>query len=360
MLVENLWFPRGLFPHAKTAKSCAQADRRETRFICYNCFMMFKNFKIKTKIIVGFLVINIPLLIIGFFAVQRIYQVPEKIDGAVQKSMDDLSKATRLSTVSQLIRYYDEFFTQSMRDYAYTQDRRWRDRYVSATTTGDALVAEAVNSGDERDKEIFARINDANMAMITMEEDAMHLVDNDRSSDAIKILESPEYAAQKEIYKNGLDEYAKLHDEKYEVAKYASAVALQNAATINKNTEKANITFLIVTFVFCFLGGLIMDIFFAFFVTKPLKDLEKTVKTIASGDESARSLIWSKDEIGEMAQALNQMADSLQKSKATVEEKVAERTSELEKLNAFMSDREVKMAELKKEIEELKKKQTNP
>ncbi|MCX6738763.1 MAG: HAMP domain-containing protein [Candidatus Parcubacteria bacterium] len=320
---------------------------------------MFKNLKIKTKIIIGFLLINIPLLLIGFFVIQKVYQSPEPIDGTIQKSMTDLSKATRLSTIAQSIRYYDEFFTQSMRDYAYTQDRKWRDRYVSDTTTGDALVTEAVNSGDAQDKEIFAKINDANMAMITMEEDAMLLVDNKRAPEAIKILESPEYAKQKEIYKNGLDEYAKLHNQEYEVAKYASDVALENATVINRNTEKANITFMVIAFGFCFLFGLIMDILFAFFVTKPLKELEKTVKTIASGDESARSLIWSKDEIGEMAQALNQMADNLQKSKANVEEKVAERTSELEKLNTFMSNREIKMAELKKEIEDLKKKQTN-
>ncbi len=46
----------------------------------------------------------------------------------------------------------------------------------------------------------------------------------------------------------------------------------------------------------------------------------------------------------------------LEKSKSNVERQVTERTAQLEKANKFMTDRELKMVELKKEIQELKNK----
>jgi len=53
---------------------------------------------------------------------------------------------------------------------------------------------------------------------------------------------------------------------------------------------------------------------------------------------------------------LEVLSNELTEQKNTVEQKVKDRTAELEKLNSFMSDRELKMVELKKEITNLKNK----
>lgn len=88
---------------------------------------------------------------------------------------------------------------------------------------------------------------------------------------------------------------------------------------------------------------------------KPLKVLVKTVEDISKGDLEKRAQINSGDEIQELSEVFNEMMEEIAKSKKEVDKKVEERTAELEKINRHMTKRELKMIDLKKENEELKK-----
>jgi len=79
------------------------------------------------------------------------------------------------------------------------------------------------------------------------------------------------------------------------------------------------------------------------------------VMKVAKRDFSARSMIDSNDEIGELTRNFNKMAKELDKSSLEIESKIKERTQRLEELNRHMVGREIKMLELKEEIEKLKK-----
>lgn len=65
-------------------------------------------------------------------------------------------------------------------------------------------------------------------------------------------------------------------------------------------------------------------------ITKPIRLLTTTAKSITGGDLSERAKIMSSDEIGILARAFNQMAESLVTAQTGLEEEVRERTSELE------------------------------
>ena len=73
---------------------------------------------------------------------------------------------------------------------------------------------------------------------------------------------------------------------------------------------------------------LVMAVFMALIiagsVSRPIKELTNTSKTVSAGDLTARARIAAKDEIGELAQSFNQMTDSLVEAKAVVEQKKAE------------------------------------
>ncbi len=122
-------------------------------------------------------------------------------------------------------------------------------------------------------------------------------------------------------------------------------------------------------------------------VINPIKELQGGMKIIGSGKLDYRIKIKSKDEIGDLASGFNKMAkrlkertSALAEEKVNLEKKVKERTKELERLTQslneevkqrtadlqgkleelekfqkFVVEREMKMVELKKEIEKLRK-----
>jgi GAF domain-containing protein/HAMP domain-containing protein len=66
------------------------------------------------------------------------------------------------------------------------------------------------------------------------------------------------------------------------------------------------------------------------FLTAPLTSLTKTAEKITSGDLSARAQSRTEDEIGTLASAFNRMTDQLNQTLLGLEQRVAERTTDLE------------------------------
>lgn len=58
-------------------------------------------------------------------------------------------------------------------------------------------------------------------------------------------------------------------------------------------------------------GSLVIASFLTFVLTRPLIHLRDMARKVAGGDLHARAPVWSKDEIGEVAIAINQMTDHL-------------------------------------------------
>ena len=85
--------------------------------------------------------------------------------------------------------------------------------------------------------------------------------------------------------------------------------------------------------------GLIIMINLINTMIKPIKSLSDTVKDFSSDNMSVRTHISSEDEIGELGQSFNQMADTIQEYGLSLEKKVEERTRELkEKNNTIMEN----------------------
>lgn len=88
---------------------------------------------------------------------------------------------------------------------------------------------------------------------------------------------------------------------------------------------------------------------------KPLNELQLMSEEILNGNYDYRLDIKSNDELKELGESFNKLAAKLNKFKSEFENKIEKRTSELEKMNKYMVDRELKMIELKKVIKQLKK-----
>lgn len=93
--------------------------------------------------------------------------------------------------------------------------------------------------------------------------------------------------------------------------------------------------------------------------TKPILELKLAMQEVADGKSDIRTAITSHDELEDLSQAFNHMAEELEGGRVNIEKKVAERTAELERMNRIMMNRESKMIELKEKVRELEKRYGN-
>ena len=96
-------------------------------------------------------------------------------------------------------------------------------------------------------------------------------------------------------------------------------------------------------------------------ISQPIKILHEGTEKIAQGNLDYQVEVKTGDEIEQLARAFNEMTANLKESHQKFESRVQERTKdlaskteELERMNKLMVGRELKMAELKKELKELK------
>ena len=172
---------------------------------------------------------------------------------------------------------------------------------------------------------------------------------------------------------------------------------LSNATLPGKmNTVYIEITYVIIPLI---IFAVVLTILFTIKLVEPITTLTKTVEKIRGGNFDIKADIKTNDEIGQLAQTFNDMTVKLKESYSILEEKVKQRTtelehergsleekviertgelenlkinlektvedrtktldekvSELERLNKLLVGRELKMVELKDELEHLKNK----
>ena len=314
---------------------------------------MFSSLKISTKILyllAGFFVFLAVCAVVAFLNLNKTLFFSQEITPAIEEVKD----SSVLNSLAQYIRYYDEVLTQAARNYAFTGDKKWHDRYDEFVPLLDAKIKEAINRGDEQDNKIFKNIDAANLALIEMEEDSMALVDADQRNAAEKILESEKYWQQKKIYQNGLEEFIKNKGKNYNDIFTVSTTLLEEGA---KNTQ-GKIVFLrrLAVLVFSVSWLFAFSFFFLvrFLLLKPINQIRKVTRELGQGNLDRRVVIGNKDEVGELAGSFNDMAGKLKESRENLEDKIKKRTADLEKTNKFMVGRELKMIELKKELAALK------
>lgn len=99
----------------------------------------------------------------------------------------------------------------------------------------------------------------------------------------------------------------------------------QESAAQVRSTVQAALAILTITFI----GALLISIALGRLISLPLINLTLTANRIAGGDLSARSNVISEDETGVLASSFNSMADRLNKTLQGLEDRISERTNEL-------------------------------
>ena len=165
--------------------------------------------KLKYQLFISLFLLYVLLIGFGYLFLFKTNKITGTISKDISKNLQILELSSHLDKLSDLIRYYDEVLTQSARNYALTQDKKWERRYKEAEPKLDIIIKEAIEKGDEKDREFFRSTDEANIALVKLEYQAIDYVNNNKTSEAIKILDGDEYSKNKKIYSQGIEDYAK-------------------------------------------------------------------------------------------------------------------------------------------------------
>jgi len=102
-----------------------------------------------------------------------------------------------------------------------------------------------------------------------------------------------------------------------------------------------------------FVGALIVSLWVGRVITRPMNRLTKTVEQIASGNISARVEVETQDETGVLAKSFNIMVERLNDTLLGLEERISERTKEIEKIsqsNAYRASQFESIAQISRII----------
>ena len=314
---------------------------------------------IKSKIIISISIILAINLLFGVFAMFNISNSSDELSLKSSAEMDLILNASTIHRLSETIRYEDEVLTQSARNYAYTGNIIWKERYNQNSPLLDSAINEALVKSNDEEKILMNNINNANQNLVIMENQSMIFVDSGNRLQAQSILESSDYSSQKTIYNSYLVQYFAVIEKK---VNNNTMQSFSNLDTINKKIVSSSIlnaSLVGILITFSIIISIIIFILINKFLLKSILYLNKMTDKITAGNYDQNIIVKSNDEIGALTTSIKKMMVKIKLSTENIESKVDRRTKELEKINALMIGRELKMIELKKTIIELEKKHNN-
>ena len=133
---------------------------------------------------------------------------------ASYRELDSYRKCLRLSELHGIIDNLDEVLTMSARMAAVTGDKSWEDRYRNFEPRLNGAMKEALEVGKElRMSCAVAKTDEANIKLVSMENRAFTLIREGQGKTAFALLNSPEYEAEKNVYRKGMERITEQMDD---------------------------------------------------------------------------------------------------------------------------------------------------
>lgn len=321
--------------------------------------------RIRTKLIFGLLMIISIACVASLFSIWQLKQISAPLEEALPEDLAELRNIGQLDELSKEIRYFDEILTHSARNFAFTLDLRWKQRYYAFEPELNRAINATITNGDEQDREIFGQIDEANVVLVKMETDAITQASQGNQETAISILESNEYQRLKEIYTNGLDKYTQKKGAQAGRGYENIIINVRSLAEDAKVKILRGIRFTVIFVGIILLISIFITVFIIKSITGPMNYLVQKVKEISDGSFN-EEIPFRKDEIGELGAAFNKMVDTLQKttvsrdqlSREIEQRKVVEESLNEQRLAALnlMDDAEEARIKAEKAEENIKEK----
>lgn len=342
---------------------------------------MFNNLSIKTKILSGFLLVILFIVVFGIYVTNQL--------GEITVITRQVSEANELA--SEVLDFnVENFHTQlEVWEYAYDPNLERLQAFEEHNSTLSELLIilkEKVNKEDiEREvKGEISALYLGGKSAITKIVSNLEMVREDWKVSLFPAIKRTEEAKASGQDGGIIDEllveqltavsdnealFDKLNFNKevdgFVVAQKALANSLSKLQE-EKTSEFKNILFILIALIILLSIGVAMLISNS--ITKPLSKLQKGTDIVAKGDLNHKVGTEARDEVGQLSRSFDKMTIAIKESRTDIDKKIEAQTVDLvrqksnadkarqdaEEINKAMVGRELKMIELKEEIENLK------
>lgn len=265
---------------------------------------------IKYKLLLCLLImvgITVPNGVIGYLKVD---QSLAKIEAEIGTSLQEMKNISHLDNLTIHIKYYDEVLTQAARNYAFTADEVWLDRYYASEPNLESLIREAILLGGPGDLVFFQSLSDANTRLVELEHESIRLTMDGKQSDAIAILESSEYWMHKQVYRNALEDYAKNKGLEYDRVFDVSTAHLEESVQSVKGVLVEAETLLYAGIPIVLLVAAALTYYFFKSVVNPISRLNNVIEKVSQGHYDVPFPEPQRDEIGSLGKGMESMVRS--------------------------------------------------
>jgi len=208
----------------------------------------------------------------------------------------------------------------------------------------DRVIKEAIDEGEEKDREFFSNVDKANRALVEMEYKSIEFVNNGQTKEAIKILESSKYWDLKRIYEQGLGDYVRRRGIKYDEALSSSTEAVNLATKQAQNLLETSTWLVLIFGVVALILAVGAGLLISRSIYVPLLELKAAAVEIGKGKLDTQIEIKSNDEVGQLATSFKKMLNDLKMT-----------TTSIDNLNREIIDRKKAEESLRLAYEELEK-----
>jgi two-component system sensor histidine kinase/response regulator len=163
--------------------------------------------KIFAKLLIGFLVISNLAALIGYIGLRQLEGIASLLSNEVTSSIDQYQRDSSIDVMTERIQYVQEVLDHSVREYAFTQEKRWQQRYFAFLYEMKPSIKSLINSSEAEDKPLFRQAQDARKTLAKIELLAIQHIKEGNTVRAIGVLQASDYKLNIRNFNNALRDY---------------------------------------------------------------------------------------------------------------------------------------------------------
>ncbi len=292
--------------------------------------MRVTRINIGMKLIISFVFIALISAVVSIFSFREFGKLHQPLTQDIPQGLREIEQTSYLDGLAQKIQDYEQILNESVRNYARTGNRKWRYRYFDMEPKLEKVIREALQKGDDEDKEIFNEIYSAKALFADTEYESIKEMDNGNKVLAIELIESTVYWQFKEAYREKLRDYAERRGKKMGETLVVTSARVDSIVENTQHLVNGSIRFLTTVSVVAVVLAVFIGIFISRSISKPLRVLQAGAQIVGKGRLEYHIKVNSHDEVGDLADSFNEMTRKLQDSYSGLEEKVRIKTQDLQ------------------------------